>query len=140
MSFLVSLLGLVGWAIWGYTVLFVEPEAPFGSVAFFAGLMMALTCTLARLLESPGYEDVDGVRVSPKPALGHAAALSIMFLFALWLQSLRMLTTLNGALLALTVAMIELGFRLTERRGPRVRRRSGHSALSNGGRAGEPQI
>ena len=44
------------------------------------------------------------------PTLGHAAIVATLMLFALWLQSLRMLTSLNGILLAAMFVFIELGF------------------------------
>lgn len=113
MSLLLSLLGIMGWAIWGYTVAFLDPEAPLATLAFYGGLFVALTCTLARLLETPAYEDADGVRVGARPGLGHGWVLATLLLFAMWLQSLRMLTQLNGILLFATLFFIELGFRLT---------------------------
>ena len=116
MNVAVNLLGLIGWVACGYTVVFVDPGDPFAPLWFYFSLFVALTCTLARVLEIPGYEDADGVRVAATPGLGHASVLTILLLFALWLQSLRMLTQLNGILLFLTFALIELGFRLTGRR------------------------
>ncbi len=119
MSLLMVFLGLVGWAAWGYTVAFMAPEAPFATIAFYGSLFVALTGTLARLLETPPYEDADGVQVAAKPSIGRAWVLATLLLFALWLQSIRMLTELNGVLLFATLFFIELGFRLTgERRRP----------------------
>jgi hypothetical protein len=138
MNLFVSVLALVGWALWGYTVLFVDPGAPFARLVFYGGLYVALTCTLARLLESPGYEDLDGVLRPPKPGLGHAASLATLLLFALWLQSLRMLTALNGSLLLLTFGLIELGFRLSgSRPRPKARRRPRRPTLPETSRSGD---
>ncbi len=124
MSFFVSVLGIIGWAIWGYTVAFLDPDTPLAALAFYGGLFVGLTCMLARLLETPAYEDADGVHVAARPALGHAWVLATLLLFGLWLQSLRMLTQLNGILLFATLFFIELGFRLTGgRRRPQPKRR-----------------
>ena len=115
MSLLVSLLGLMAWCLWGYTVIFVDPESPMAPLAFYAALFVALTCTIARLREAPSYEGRDGVRVPARPALGHAASATTILLFALWLQSLRMLSSLNVILLVFAMAFVEVGFILTGR-------------------------
>lgn len=139
MSLLVSVLGLAGGAIWGYTVLYVDPETPFAPLVFYCGLFLALTCTLARLLESPSYEDTDGAQVAARPGLGHAAALTTLLLFALWLQSLRMLTTINGILLLLTLFLTELGFRLSGgQQGPKAKRRLRRAAAPDTAHTREP--
>lgn len=138
MSLLVSLLGLMGWAIWGYTVVYVDPQDQFARVAFYSGLFVALTCTLARLREAPGYLDASGLQIPPKPTLGHAAAVATLVTFALWLQSLRMLTALNGILLVLTLCLIEIGFRLSRGRRPsKPRRRTLRPVVSDSRSSGE---
>ncbi len=123
MSAFVSLLGLVAWALWGYTVIYMDPETPLAALPFYGALFVAVTCTLARLRETPGYERVDGVRVPAKPSLAHGASATTLLLFALWLQSLRMLTPLNAILLAMAMFFIEVGFLLTSRQSRRARRR-----------------
>lgn len=139
MSLLITVVGMAGWAVWGYTVAFLDPEAPFATFAFYGGLFVALTCTLARLLETPAYEDVDGAQVSAKPGLGHAWVLAALLLFALWLQSIRMLTQLNGVLLFATLFFIEVGFRLTGgRRRPQPKRRPRRMAAQDAAIGREP--
>lgn len=120
MNLVISLLSLGGWVVWGYTTLFVDPNVPLAPLAFYAALFVALTCTLARLMGgSRSGESGHGSN------LGHASIVSMVLLFALWLQSLHMLTPLNGILLASMLAFIELGFFLSRgsRRGTEVRRR-----------------
>ena len=123
MSLIVSLLGLVAWAIWGVTVATIDPSTPFAPLAFYGSLFVALTCTLGRLRERPAYDVAGEVRVSARPALGHAASIAILLLFALWLQSLRMLTSINAVLMVTSLAFVELGFWLTRERRPKPRRR-----------------
>ncbi|HEX9015198.1 MAG TPA: hypothetical protein VF960_04255 [Chloroflexota bacterium] len=113
MSLFVSLLGLIAWSVWGYTVVYLDPDVSLAAVAFYGALFVALTCTLARLRERPRYEAADGTFVPARPALGHGASIAILVLFALWLQSLRMLTSLNVILLVSALGFVELGFVLT---------------------------
>ena len=115
MSVLVSLLGLASWSLWGYTIIAVDPNFSLAPLAFYGSLFVALTCTIARLREAPAYEDREGNRVPARPALGHAASATILLLFALWLQSLRMLTSLNLILLGCALLFVEVGFVLTGR-------------------------
>lgn len=136
MNLLISFLTLCAWAAWGYVVLFVSPESLLAPVAFYAALFVALTGTLSRMLGggAPAGDDEPEAR----PSLGHAAVVSILIVFALWLQSLRMLTPLNGTLLAVTFVLIELGFFLSGgRRKPRQRRRPRRAAIHEAGTASE---
>lgn len=126
MGALISLIGLAAWAFWGYVVLFVEPDVLLAPIGFYFALFIALTCTLSRLLVGSG-----GERGGASHNLGHAAIVSVLLLFALWLQSLRMLTTLNAILLATLFGFIELGFFLGRGgRRPRARRRPRRSPPS----------
>lgn len=139
MNLLTSLLALCAWALWGYTVLLVEPAVPMAPFAFYAALFVALTCTLARLSGGGGGAldgAVDATRPSA-PGLGHAAIVSTLLLFALWLQSLRMLTPLNGTLLAAMFLFIELGFFLSGGRRRARGRRPRRATTSEAGLAGE---
>ncbi len=139
-NLLTSVLTLCGWTLWGYIVLSVDPVVPTAPLAFYGALFVALTCTLGRLLGGPSSSDTGEGRPSQVPSLGHAAIVSTLILFALWLQSLRMLTPLNGILLAAMFLFIELGFTLSGggRRKPRARRRTGRVPAPGRGLAGEP--
>lgn len=111
-----------GWALWAYTVLFLDPSIPMAPVVFYVTLFVALTGTLSSLLDGGGFRnDSDRGR---SPSLGHGAAVATLILFAMWLQSLRMLTPFSGGLLAATLFLIEAGFFLAGgRRRARQRRR-----------------
>jgi len=130
MSLIVSLLTIFGWASWGYVVLLVEPSTPVAPLAFYATLFVALTCTLAQLL---GGHSSEG-ETNGGPSLGHGAAVTTVLLFALWLQSLGMLTPINGILLAATFILIQMGFRLNRDRGrPKARRRPRRASAAEAG-------
>lgn len=138
MNLLTSLLTLSAWALWGYTVLEIDPSVPLAPVLFYGTLFVALTGTLARLLGTGGGNEADELGRSPMPSFGHAASVSILLLFALWLQSLGMLTQLNGILLAATFGLIELGFRLSDGRPKlRARRRVRRDTIPDAGAASE---
>jgi hypothetical protein len=131
----ISLVGLAAWGLWGYTVLFIEPGTLLAPIAFYLSLFVALTCTLSRVLGGAGVNDGG----SPPHNLGHGAIVSVLILFALWLQSLRMLTTLNAVLLAALFVFIELGFLLSRgQRLTRARRRPRRAAGPEAEIAGEP--
>lgn len=138
MNLLASLLTLGAWGLWGYVVLFIDPEVPLAPAAFYATLFVALTGTLSRLLGGAPPEHEDRLMAPQVPNLGNAAAVNTLILFALWLQSLGMLTPLNGTLLAATLVLIELGFFLSGgRRRPRARRRPRRVATPEAGSAVE---
>ena len=138
MNLFVSLMALAAWAAWGYTVLFVDPRIPMAPLVFYAALFLALTCTLALLMGAGGASEGGEPTQSAASNLGHAAVVSTLLLFALWLQSLRMLTPLSGILLAAMFLFIELGFLLSGAgRRPRARRRPRRSAVAEAGPAAE---
>ncbi len=139
MNLIASTLTLAGWAAVAYIVLFVDPTPVLARAAFYAALFVALTCTLARLLGGQATADPEREKGPLIPNLGHAAIVSTLALFAMWLQSLRMLTSLNGTLLAAMFLFIELGFFLSRsgRRRPRSRRRAGYPPTLEAGLAGE---
>lgn len=138
MNLLTSLLTLGAWGAWGYIVLFIDPEVPLAPAAFYAAFFVALTLTFSRLLGGAVPAPGEGSAVSLVPNLGHAAVVTVLILFALWLQSLGMLTPLNGILLAITLLLIELGFFLSGgRQRPRARRRPRRVATSEAGLASE---
>jgi hypothetical protein len=131
----ISLVGLAAWGLWGYTVLFVEPDILLAPIAFYLPLFVALTCTLSRVLVGKSASDGG----DPPLNLGHGAIVSVLILFALWLQSLRMLTSLNAVLLTALFLFIELGFFLSRgQRLPRARRRPRRVTGPEAEIAGEP--
>jgi hypothetical protein len=133
MKLIISLVGLVAWGLWGYTVLFIEPDFLLAPIAFYLTLFVALTCTLSRVLIGGSVDE----RGNPSHNLGHGAIVSVLILFALWLQSLRMLTPLNAMLLAALFGFIELGFWLSQRQGEgRARRRMRRAENHEGSLAG----
>ena len=117
--------------------MFIDPGAPLAPLAFYASLFVALTGTLSRLLVgAPSPEDKQVGH--PVANLGHAAAASALVLFALWLQSLGMLTSFNGSLLAATLILIEVGFFFSGgRRRPKATRRPRRSATREAGSSSE---
>lgn len=134
MNLLVTLLTLASWALWADVVLTVDPGTPSASIAFYGSLFVALTGTLSRLLSGSASRGDEAGMSSQIANLGHAAVVSVLILFALWLQSLGMLTALNGTLLAATLLLIELGYMLSGgRRKPRARRRSRRAASQGAG-------
>ncbi len=138
MNLLGSLFTLAAWGLWGYIVLFIDPDVTLAPVGFYAALFVALTGTLSRLLGGAPQAHEEGLAAPLVPNLGQAAAVSTLILFALWLQSLGMLTPLNGTLLAVTLLLIELGFFLSGgRRRTKARRRPSRAAASGAGSAVE---
>jgi hypothetical protein len=110
MNLLTSLITLLSWILWGCTVLFVDPDIPLASMLFYGTLYVALTCTLSRLMGGGDQDGEEGNGVGFTTNLGNAAVVSTLLLFALWLQSLGMLTPLNGGLLTVTFVLVEVGF------------------------------
>ena len=138
MNLLISLMTITGCASWGYIVLFLDPDAPLAPIAFYCTLFVALTCTLAQLLSGGSKENGFDGSYSSAPSMGHAAAVTTIILFTLWLQSLRMLSLLNGILLASTFLLIEVGYYLSgKRRRPRARRHLKRSPITQASVHGE---
>ena len=110
-------LAVLGWTAWALTVLGVPPNAPGAQQVFYGSLLLALTTTGAIFLA------VAARRREPRRAtrgtayfLLHAFLASFLLLFALWLQSLRMLTWPNGLLLLGLFGLIEAALSLANRR------------------------
>lgn len=110
MNLLTSLLTLLAWVFWGCTVFFVDPDVPPASVLFYGAFFVALTCTLARLMGGGTEAGTEWTPAGFGANLGHAAVVSTLLLFALWLQSLGMMTPLNGGFLVVTFFLVEVGF------------------------------
>jgi hypothetical protein len=103
---LVALLMLVAagaaWAGLGWMVLNIPPGRPFAQVGTYVFAFTAITATgalLTWLVLRPRLEH--GRLRSPAGYLAHSMLLAVIALFALWLQSLRVLTP--------TVALLLLG-------------------------------
>lgn len=108
---------VVGWTAWTLTVLGVPPTAPGAQGAFYLSLLLALPATGALLLALAAQRR-EGRRASRGTLFywPHAFVGSFLLLFALWLQSLRMLTLPNGLLLLALFALIEGASSLVSRR------------------------
>ena len=110
-------LALLGWTAWTLTVLGVPPSMPVAQSVFYASLLLALPSTGAIVLAIAARQ-----REPRRPTRGtgyylpHAFLGSFLLLFALWLQSLRMLTWPNALLLVGLFVLIEGAYSLASRR------------------------
>jgi hypothetical protein len=108
---------LLGWGAWLLTVLGVPPSAPGAQGAFYGSLLLALSAsgTIALAIASrrrAGRRAARGTGFF----LPHATLVAFLLLFALWLQSLRMLTWPNALLLAGLFVLVEGAYSLASRR------------------------
>ena len=110
---LVALLMLVAagaaWAGLGWMVLTIPPTRPFAAVGTYVFAFTAITATgalLAWLIRRPRHEE--GRLRSPAGYLAHSMLLAVIALFALWLQSLRVLTPTVALLLVGLYTFLEL--------------------------------
>src|SRR5450759_2075691 len=110
MNLFPSFLTLVAWVLWGCTILFVDPDVTLAPVLFYGTLFIALTCTLARLMGGGVQAEKERPTGGFGANFGNAAVVSTLLLFALWLQSMGTLTSLNGGLLAIAFLLVEVGF------------------------------
>src|SRR5262249_28376180 len=107
----------LGWTAWTLTVLGVPPSAPGAQSVFYGSLLVALTATGALMLAAAARH-----REPRRPTRGavgylpHALLASFLLLFALWLQSLRMLAWPNALLLLGLFVLIEGAYGLASRR------------------------
>lgn len=99
---------LLAWGLWGWLVHEVPPADVSAVVAFYALLFVALALTAALLFWWVARAPAARRRRTPLDYVGHGMLLSALLLFGLWLQSLRVLTLLNGLLLVGIFAIIEL--------------------------------
>lgn len=97
---------LAAWGGLGWIVLNVEPTRPFAQVGGYIFAFTALTASVALLawLVFRTY----GKPRSPAGFLAHAMLFALIALFALWLQSLRVLTPIVAMLLLGLYAFLEL--------------------------------
>ena len=110
---LVALLMLVAagaaWGGLGWMVLNIPPSRPFAQVGTYVFAFTAITATgalLAWLILRPRLEQ--GRLRSPAGYLAHSMLLALIALFALWLQSLRVLTPTVALLLVGLYTFLEL--------------------------------
>ncbi|SRR6266704_3709298 len=96
--------GGLGWLLWN-----IAPARPLSLLAAYVFAFAAITSTATLglwLVRRPRSDD--GRLKSPAGYLGHAMLLSIILLFGLWLQALRMLTPIVALLLVGLYAVLEL--------------------------------
>jgi hypothetical protein len=102
------LAALMAWSGLAWLVLNVPPTRSFALPAGYVFAFTAITSTgalLAWIIRRPRY---DGEWRSPASYLGHSMLLGVIALFALWLQSLRVLTPTVAVLLIGLYAFLEL--------------------------------
>ena len=108
---------VVGWLAWLLTVLGVPPGAPSAQPVFYGSLLVALTATGA-LFGAIGARRREPRRPTRTAVnfLPHSLLASFLLLFALWLQSLRMLAWPNALLLLGLFILLEGAYSLASRR------------------------
>jgi hypothetical protein len=106
---LVTLLAAVAaWGLLAWLVMNVPPTRTFAVPAGYLFAFTAITSTAALLAWLVMRPRKDGEWRSPAGYLAHAMLLGIIALFALWLQSLRVLTPIVAILLLGLYAFLEL--------------------------------
>jgi hypothetical protein len=106
---LVSAASLGAWGGLGWLIVTEPPDDPFALAAAYGLAFAAITCTAtlaAWLALRPRLHS--GRLASPLGYVWHAMLLAVITLFALWLQSLRMLSPLVAVLLVGLYAFLEL--------------------------------
>jgi len=101
-----AIAALAAWGGLGWIVLNVEPARPFAQLGGYVFAFTAITTTAA-LLAWLVFRPYARPR-SPAGYLAHAMLLALIALFALWLQSLRVLTPIVAFLLLGLYAFLEL--------------------------------
>jgi hypothetical protein len=102
--------GAAAWGGLGWLVTNVPPSRPLAVLAAYVFGFVAITSSgalLAWLALRPRGED--GQLGSPAGYLAHSMLLAVIVLFAVWLQTLRTLTTLVVVLLGGLYVFLELG-------------------------------
>jgi hypothetical protein len=107
-----ALMGLAGLLAWGglaWTILTIQPSRPFALVVAYLFAFTAISSTAALLAWALFRVRLPpGRRRSPAGYVGHAALLASIAVFALWLQSLRILTPVIALLLVGLYGFLEL--------------------------------
>jgi hypothetical protein len=99
---LLAAIGLSAGAIWLALVMLVPPDVPFADLLFFS----LLFATTAGAASAVAYAILPHLARTARPyrrltrSIGVGCALALIIVLAGWLQSLRLLTPLNGVLLA----------------------------------------
>lgn len=105
----VSATALGAWAGLGWLIWTLPPDQPLALPAASALAFIAITCTGALGAWLGLRPRLDSGRLaSPLGYVWHAMLLAVIILFALWLQSLRMLTPLVSVLLVGVYGLLEL--------------------------------
>jgi hypothetical protein len=108
-ALLMALAGLGAWGGLAWTVLTIPPSRPFALVVVYLFAFTAISSTAALLAWALFRPRAPyGQLRSPAGYVGHATLLASIGLFALWLQSLRMLTPVVALLLVGLYGFLEL--------------------------------
>jgi len=100
---------VAAWTSLGWLILNISPARPFAQVGAYVFAFTAITSSgalIAWLALRPRLEE--GRLRSPAGFLAHSMLLAIIALFALWLQSLRVLTPVVAVLLVGLYTFLEL--------------------------------
>ncbi|HLI27776.1 MAG TPA: hypothetical protein VKZ60_11930 [Chloroflexota bacterium] len=109
-------LALLSWAVWWLTVLSTPPTVPAAQGVFYGSLLVALTSSGALLLAALQRPRDRRRARSVAFFIPHTLTASFLALFALWLQSLRMLSWPNALLLFALFVIFEGAMGLASRR------------------------
>jgi hypothetical protein len=109
MALVMLVVACAAWAGLGWMILNVAPSRPFAVFGSYVFAFTAITATgalIAWLVLRPRLDE--GRLRSPAGYLAHAMLLALIALFALWLQSLRVLTPIVAILLIGLYTFLEL--------------------------------
>lgn len=107
---------VLAWTAWLLTVLSTPPTVPAAQAVFYGSLLAALTTSGALLLAALQRPRERRRARSAMSFVPHTLVASFLALFALWLQSLRMLSWPNALLLFALFAIFEGAMGLASRR------------------------
>ena len=97
------------WGALGWLIVTVPPTESLAIAAFYVFAFVGISdsaALLACVAVRPRFRD--GSLQTPARFIGHAMLLATIVLFALWLQSLRMLTATSATLLVALYVFLEL--------------------------------
>ncbi len=101
--------GVAAWGGLGWLIFTVPPSQTLAIAAFYVFAFVGISdsaALLAWVAARPRHHD--GELQTPARFIGHAMLLATIVLFALWLQSLRMLTVTSAGLLVALYVFLEL--------------------------------